>query len=95
VFLPAGLEQPVQTPWRRLEIEVTPESVLVFWESECVGSIRRADLRQQFQDWKRFPLTPDFDNPDVNPGFSPESGLGLCAWHGRAYFKNLVLTPLD
>jgi hypothetical protein len=86
--------------WRKLEVEVTPTDVAVFWGDTPAAvaplkTMSRADLITAFRKWKQTPIPPWFNNPELNPQFQPESGLGLWVRAGRGYFRNVILTPLD
>jgi hypothetical protein len=92
---------PGPLPWRKLVVEVSPAEVRVSWgetpkQLALVGSPSRPGLVDEFQQWKKTaPRIPGFHNPEVNPEFRPESGLGLYVSGGRGYFRNVIVTPLD
>jgi serine/threonine protein kinase len=93
-FKPAGLGG----DWRLLAVEVTPDGVKGFldqiplgtllasrWERqvwEALGGIRRAQPKALY-----------VQGPD--PVYAPGGGVGLYVYRGSAYFRRVVIEPLD
>jgi len=82
-------------PWRRLEVEVTPEGVKAYWGltpegRDLVAEVPTAGLVEKMAFVKK-----------LNPGFAglpaelhPRSGLGLYVHKGKVSFRRIVLQPL-
>jgi len=90
LFLSA--EEIDKTPdWRRLAVEVTPESVRLFWDDDKPFRVMTiAEVRELGEAWKPQGkvIFPEID-------FDPEGALGLYVYRGQAAFRNVVVRPLD
>jgi hypothetical protein len=90
-------------PWRKLVVEVRPDHVVPFWWDEKTKKLAplgqgltaeglqfvTKSLQQQADNLKDVPSAPRTIEP-----FQPRSGLGLCAFRGKASFRNVVIEPL-
>jgi serine/threonine-protein kinase len=89
-------------PWRRLVVEVRPDSILASWwdektqRLERVAKLNAEGLKAMSKSLRdnagRFPALPD---PSVIEEFQPRSGLGLCAFRSKASFRNVTVEPLE
>jgi serine/threonine protein kinase len=90
LFLPA---RPVGAlgPWRKIAVEVRPETIKVFWEGNCIVTTPRAILMRTAR-----PLSarPDKPLPANFPRFAPHGGLGLFVSLGVASFRNVTVEPI-
>jgi hypothetical protein len=94
-FRPALPEPGRPAPWRRLEVEVTPEGVKAYWGltpegRDLVAEVPTADLVEKMAFVKK--LNPGFAGFPAE--FRPRSGLGLYVLHGKVSFRRIVLQPL-
>ncbi len=83
---PPGLGRP---PWRRLEIELHPDKLIVLQDGRKVSEVSRASLLQRVQ--AQMSLTGD---PNDRPAYSPRASLGLYLCRGTATVRNVRLEPL-
>jgi serine/threonine protein kinase len=79
-------------PWRKIVVEVRPESIKVFWgkDGTCVVNASREHLLMS-----ALPLVAKLD--DLAPmefPFTPRGGLGLYISQAVASFQNATLEPL-
>jgi hypothetical protein len=79
-------------PWRKIAVEVRPESLTVYWKEECFATIPRATLMLKTQDISVMPNQP---LPKNRPQFAPRDGLGLYVSLGVASFRNVTVEPLN
>jgi Protein kinase domain len=90
-------------PWRKLEIEVRPDSVRAFWWDEKtqklqpVAQLDATGLKALTQSSQQ---SADKLNALAGMGltvqqFNPRSGLGLYAARGKASFRNVTIEPLQ
>ena len=89
-FIPA---KPVGAmgPWRRIAVEVRPETIKVFWEGNCIATTPHAALMMSA---RRLSARPDQPLPNNHPQFAPRDGLGLYVSLGVASFRNVIVEPL-
>ncbi|HEY7314250.1 MAG TPA: serine/threonine-protein kinase [Gemmataceae bacterium] len=95
VFQPAGYGK---TDWRKIAVEVTPQSIRAFWEDRLAGEIPTARLAQLVKENLDTTRKNQPDNPFVNalaPDFVPRGTLGLYVHRGSASFRRVVLKPLN
>jgi hypothetical protein len=89
-FLPA---RPVGAlgPWRKIAVEVRPDSIKLFWQSRCFATTPRAALMMSAR-----PLIPrpEVFLPNNPPQFAPRDGLGLFVSQGVASFRNVTVEPI-
>jgi serine/threonine protein kinase len=88
-FIPA---KPVGVPgpWRKIAVEVRPESVQVFWEGRGTAPIPRPILMRY-----ALPLATILNQlPENHPEYAPRDGLGLYVSLGVASFRSVVVEPL-
>jgi hypothetical protein len=78
-------------PWRKIAVEVRPETILVFWEGNCIATIPRATLMRNARTLSAMPNQP---LPNNHPQFAPRDGLGLYVSLGVASFRNVTVEPL-
>jgi serine/threonine protein kinase len=79
-------------PWRRIAVEVRPETVKVFWEGNCIATAPRASL---VLNARLLIAAPNQSLPSNNhPQFTPRDGLGLYVSLGVASFRNVIVEPL-
>jgi serine/threonine protein kinase len=78
-------------PWRRIAVEVRPETIKVFWTDKCFAVIPRATL---VRNTRRLSARPDQPLPTRHPLFAPRDGLGLYVSLGVASFRNVVVELL-
>jgi serine/threonine protein kinase len=78
-------------PWRKIDVEVRPQSVKVFWEGNLFATTPRAVLMMSARPLSARPQDP---LPANAPEFSPRGGLGLFVSLGVASFRNVVVEPL-
>jgi serine/threonine protein kinase len=78
-------------PWRRLAVEVRPETIKVFWEGTCIVTTSRGSLLRSARPLIARPNQP---LPNNHPQFAPRDGLGLYVSLGVASFRNVVVEPL-
>jgi serine/threonine-protein kinase len=80
-------------PWRKVAVEVTPQTVRAYWEGRLLGGLSTAEIRARFQDVKRgVAQAPGATSPDL--GCSPRLGLGLFVTGGSASFRRVRVEPL-
>jgi serine/threonine-protein kinase len=91
-FTPARLAAQGVSPWRRLEVIVSPDSVAAFWEGVPLPPVTPADVRKEFQLLKAGGRGPD-DCPELDPQFGPRGGLGLCVSRSEASFRRVAVEP--
>jgi hypothetical protein len=78
--------------WRQLTVEVTPEVISVYWEErQWVGGIVPAVMVKM----ARQPLLYQKDMVGVDPPFSPQGGLGLFVEGSAAFFRNVMIEPIQ
>jgi serine/threonine protein kinase len=88
-FTPDSAVQGSERHWRRLAVEVSPESVVVFWEGKRLAEIPWQEL--QFPEKLVPPGTP-VPEPPLTLG--PGGGIGLYLSQGEASYRNVALEPL-
>jgi serine/threonine-protein kinase len=89
-FTPAVAENK-RDVWRKIEIEIDPQMIKMFWDKNCVAIASRADL-----DFSLLPLINKPKEPlDANPPFAPRGGLGLFVCRCAGSFRNITVQPLD
>lgn len=78
-------------PWRKIAVEVRPETINVFWEGNCIAKVTRDTLMRSAR-----PLfaRPDQPLPPNTARFAPRDGLGLYVSQGVATFRNVIVEPL-
>jgi serine/threonine protein kinase len=77
-------------PWRRIAVEVRPQSVMISWEGEIKSPIARTILMGNSMQ-----LIKPNQQPPISPKFAPRDGLGLFVSQGVASFRNVVVDSLD
>jgi serine/threonine protein kinase len=77
-------------PWRKLAVEVRPETIKVFWDEQS-STIPRATLMKNA---RILSAKRDEPLPNNHPQFAPRDGLGLYASLGVASFRNVIVEPL-
>jgi serine/threonine-protein kinase len=91
------IENPLTTPWRALEVEVSPEGVqgtfdgqsLEFLANSLIGKeLRRARVPKGLQAYA------DALAVQVDRGFQPRGALGLFVMMGIASFRSVTVEPL-
>jgi serine/threonine-protein kinase len=94
LFQPAGFRG---GPWRQLTVEVTPDSVRVFWQDTLVGEGDRnqamADARAALAKY-RTQRAGSVAERATDPQFEPRGSLGLYVLNGSASFRNVRVEPL-
>jgi serine/threonine protein kinase len=88
-FTPDSAVQGGERHWRRLAVEISPETVVVFWEGKRLAEIPWHEL--QFPEKLVPPGTP-VPQPPLTLG--PNGGIGLYLSQGEASYRNVVLEPL-
>jgi serine/threonine protein kinase len=79
-------------PWRKIAVELRPDTVKVFWEGKCIATTPRALLLLSARSLiarRNQPL------PANSPQFLPHGGLGLYVSLGVASFRDVLVEPLD
>jgi hypothetical protein len=90
-FTPAILLPLEKEVWRKVQVEVSPQIIRIFWDNKCVASAPRADVNIDL-----LPLINRLEEPlDSQPRFAPRGGLGLFVGQGAASFRNVTVQPLD
>jgi hypothetical protein len=79
-------------PWRKIDVEVRPQSVKVFWEGNLIATTPRTVLKMCARPLSARPQDP---LPPDAPQFLPRGGLGLFVSLGMASFRNVTVEPLD
>jgi hypothetical protein len=92
LFDPAGLDQTVPRPWRRLAVDFRPESLTCYWEDKEVFRLPATELQAAFSTLKQVPGLVD-DCPELRPEFIPRQGVGLFLSHGAASFRSVEIEP--
>jgi hypothetical protein len=85
-------------PWRRLEVEVTPDGVEGFWEGRSLGKVltaQWADCTERMLTTSRTLNPPAPYPPDLRPVFNPRGSLGLFVYQSSASFQDVVIEPLN
>jgi hypothetical protein len=88
-FLPDSAVEGGERHWRRLAVEVSSESVVVFWEGKRLAEVPWEEL--QFPEKLVPPGTP-VPQPPLTLG--PNGGIGLYLSQGEAAYRNVVIEPL-
>jgi serine/threonine protein kinase len=78
-------------PWRRIAVEVRPETIKVFWAQNWHATTTRNSLMKA-QNWLM--SRPDKPPLATQPQFAPRDGLGLFVSLGVASFRNVTVEPL-
>lgn len=94
VFKPAG---PANHVWRSVAVEVTPQTIRIFWDDQCVGEVARKALVEPARGQLAPFLHPGIEmpqTPEDDPTFPVRGSLGLCVVNGSAAYRNVVLEPL-
>jgi serine/threonine protein kinase len=77
-------------PWRRLAVEVRPQTIEVSWEGRKVATTTLQNLLMSAQ-----VARPKSDDPlDADFRFTPGGGLGLYVSQAVASFRNATIEPL-
>jgi tRNA A-37 threonylcarbamoyl transferase component Bud32 len=79
---PAG-----KTAWRKLKIEVTRDSVVIFWEGEVVRRWLRTEILNC-----SIPADPRYDTASLE--FEPRGGIGLYLHQSNASFRSVRVEPI-
>jgi serine/threonine protein kinase len=79
-------------PWRRIAVEMRPDTIKVFWEGNCIATTSRDTLMKSAQS---LIARRDLPPPASSPQFAPRGGLGLYVSLGVASFRNVFVEPLD
>ena len=84
--------QETNTPpdWRHLAVEVTPEKIRIFWENEVARELTLAEVRELGE-----PFTPNGEVIFPEIEFDPQGAVGIYVYHGKASFRNAIITPLE
>jgi serine/threonine-protein kinase len=93
-FRPA-IDRGGPTPWRRLEVVVTPQQVRAYWDGDFVGQAARQQMVQRFQGLVNRPGNPASYEPALAPEFAPGGGLGLVVEETSALVRNVTVGPPD
>jgi serine/threonine-protein kinase len=83
---PAGLTRKT-IPWRKLAVEVRPESITCFWEGMLLAVVTRERILNVSATVLQKRLT-------FHPVYPPRGGLGLAVSGGEAFYRNLKIEPL-
>jgi serine/threonine protein kinase len=93
-FNPAKKPPNAFGPWRRISVEIRPETISTFWEGKCIAATSRANLVNCARD-----LGADLglNNPLAadSPWRQTGGGLGLYLSMGVASFRNVSLEPIN
>jgi hypothetical protein len=94
-FQPAGWGK---GPWRKIAVEVTPESVRCFWEGELIYELPQKDLAEVPERLRKAVRNCKQDGCPfeecILPKFNPRKPLGLYLNRGSASFRNVAIEPL-
>jgi serine/threonine-protein kinase len=87
--------QPAERPFRLLEVEITPESIEVFWEGKPAFQQDRKKSLAVFQETLQNTRqgTPGQPWLDVQPQLAPRLALGLFVSYGSALFRDVEVVP--
>jgi hypothetical protein len=87
-----------EDPWRQLAIEVTSHGIRAFWDGRLSCELSFADLsksaKQSLLAYNRNQPDSPFTEKEV-ANFSPRGGLGLLVTNGSAFFRRVVVEPLE
>jgi hypothetical protein len=78
-------------PWRKIAIEVRPNSVKTFWEGNSIANTPRKELRTAEMLLNAMPGPAPHD---TRPKFVPGDGLGLFVSLGVASFRNVTIEAI-
>ncbi len=89
-FIPPPVPAKEGSPWRRVELQITPEEVRAFCDGAPMGDFVLAEAR------KRLPRQWQKAHPPFSPlpAYSLRGSLGLYVLAGPANFRNVVVEPL-
>jgi serine/threonine-protein kinase len=83
-----------ERPWRQLEVEVTPDSIRVFWEDKFVFSQDRETALAAFRKTLQATRNDKFEPwLGIQPPLAPRLELGLFVSYGSALFRDVELLP--
>lgn len=86
-----AIGDPLDPPWRKLEVEVSPENVVVSWEGEVVSSAKLAEMNRSGR--ANVARRKDAEVEGYTLDINPRQGLGLFIMNGAAEFRNVILEP--
>jgi hypothetical protein len=101
-FRPIGsttFQMPKQgpSPWRTVEVEISPEIIRGFWEGEsfCDGHV--AEVQEALGKELKHPLITGQagDLGGTGADFRPDQALGLYVFNGTASFRNVSVEAVD
>jgi serine/threonine protein kinase len=78
-------------PWRRIAVELRPNTIKVSWDGICIATSTRTTLMMNA---RRLIAKRGQALPANSPKFSARAGLGLYVSLGVASFRNVVVEPL-
>jgi hypothetical protein len=83
------------SPWRKINVVVSRDNLELSWERdagklEVMRRISTASLGESL----KYQLRAYPDLTSVPRGFTPNSGIGLYVFGGKASFRNIVVQPL-
>jgi serine/threonine-protein kinase len=87
-----------EDPWRPLAIEVTSHGIRAFWDGRLSLEISFADLSKHVKESLLAYNSEQLDSPFTEEevvNFSPRGGLGLFVLNGSAFFRRVVVEPLE
>jgi hypothetical protein len=77
-------------PWRKIAVEIRPETIKVFWEGGCIATTPRRALMGA----AHLIASPDQPLPPNSHLFALRGGLGLFVSQGVASFRNVTIEPI-
>ncbi len=85
-------------PWRPVEIDVTPEGVVVRWPDDAgkmveFANVSSGELRERYRDMQKA-LNLEFPNL-ILPDWSPSMPFGIWCYRSSIDLKNVIVTPLS
>jgi len=81
---------PDKPDYRRLVVEVRPQSLRLFWGDEFLREVSRGDI-----DLRVGVLMKSSAKPAGRPAFSPHEGLGLFVYRGTTSVKSVTIQALQ
>jgi serine/threonine-protein kinase len=87
-----------EDPWRQLAIEVTSHGIRAFWDGRLSYKLSFDDLTNRVKKNLLAYNMKQLDSPFAEKeivNFSPRGGLGLLVINGSAFFRRVVVEPLE
>jgi serine/threonine protein kinase len=89
---------PLETPWRTLVLDVSPEGIQGTFDGKLVGTLTKASIVDGIRQAMKQAWPPSLGNvltAQANQGFQPRGALGLYVEAGAASFRAVTVEPLE